>query len=245
MPRSLRVATGGIVYHVLNRSNGRVPLFESDGEYESFLTALAEAHERTPMRTIGYCVMPTHWHLVLWPRGDGDLSEFMRWLTVTHTQRWHAAHRSAGGGHVYRGRFKSFPVQSRRVGGRRRAMGWLEGGDPVLSVLRYVERNALRARRVRRAENWRWGSLQQRLAGAGVAEDRPPLTAPPGGLPANWLKLVNRPQSDEELAAMNRSIQRGSPLGGDAWVRRAAAELGLASTLRPRGRPRKKPQKGS
>jgi len=233
------------VYHVLNRSNGRLPLFERDGDYASFLTALAEAHERTAMRTIGYCVMPNHWHLLLWPRGDGDLSDFMRWLTVTHTQRWHAAHGTTGSGHVYQGRFKSFPVQSRRVGREQQAMGWLAGGNPVLSVLRYVERNALRAGLVRRVEAWRWGSLSQRLAGVGVDENRPPLIDPPGGLPMDWVALVNRPQTDEELAAMDRSIQRGSPLGGQAWIGRTATELGLESTLRPRGRPRKNSEKGS
>src|SRR5713101_412578 len=107
MPRRARSVPGGLVYHVLNR-----------------------AHARTPIRILGYCLMPNHWHLVLWPRDDGQLSEFMRWLTVTHTQRWHAHHHTAGTGPVYQGRFKSFPVQS---------------DEHVITVCRYVERNPLRA----------------------------------------------------------------------------------------------------
>ena len=89
------------------------------------------------MRVLAWCVMSTHWHLVLWPREDGDLSEFMRWLTVTHTQRWHAAHRTAGTGPLYQGRFKSFPIQE---------------DDHLLTVLRYVERNPLRANLVEEAD---------------------------------------------------------------------------------------------
>ena len=154
MPRSPRVTDGGIIYHVLNRANGRMRLFDGAADYELMLAVLGEAHARVAMRTLGYCIMPNHWHLVLWPRGDGDLSEFMRWLTVTHTQRWHASHGTAGAGHVYQGRYKSFPVQRTRPSAEARRQGMLEGGDAVLSVLRYVERNPLRAKLARRAEGW-------------------------------------------------------------------------------------------
>ena len=128
MPRRLRFASGGYVYHVLNRAVGRNRIFAKTRDYEAFEEVLTEAKRRMPMRILAWSVMPTHWHLVLWPRGDGDLSEFMRWLTVTHTQRWHAAHNTAGTGPLYQGRFKSFPI---------------EEDEHLLAVLRYVERNAL------------------------------------------------------------------------------------------------------
>jgi len=227
---------------VLNRANARLPVFESHGDYEAFLAVLDQAHQRVAMRMIGFCVMPNHWHLVLWPRGDDDLSEFMRWLTMTHTQRWHAFHGTAGSGHVYQGRFKSFPVQSRRPSAAERAMGVLEAGNPVLSVLRYVERNALRAGMVQRAEAWRWGSLFAR--GSDVSR-LACLTPPPGGLPSDWVEHVNRAQTDKEIAAVRRCVQRSAPFGGKIWAKRAAKALGLEHTLRPRGRPRKRPKKGS
>src|SRR5205814_671243 len=177
-------------------------------------------HGRTPIRILGYCLMPNHWHLVLWPREDGELSEFMRWLTVTHTQRWHAHHHSAGQGHLYQGRFKSFPVQT---------------DHHYLTVLRYVERNALRARLVARAQDWRFSSLTLR----GRTETRPPLRAGPVQLPRNWAALVNAPQSDEDVNQVRNSITRSAPFGSESWVTRSAARLGLEWTLRPRGRPRK------
>jgi putative transposase len=105
MPRRLRVASGGYVYHVLNRAVGRLRIFAKERDFEAFEEVITQAKERMPMRVLVWTVPSNHWHLVLWPRRDGDLSEFMRWLTVTHTQRWHAAHRTAGSGPLYQGRF--------------------------------------------------------------------------------------------------------------------------------------------
>ena len=174
------------------------------------------------MRVLAWCVMPTHWHFVLWPRDDGDLSEFMRWLSVTHAQRWHAAHRTAGTGPLYQGRFKSFPI---------------EEDDHLLAVLRYVERNPLRANLVEQAEAWRWSSLWHRVHGneAGLVDDGP-LT-----LPRRWRQHVQSPQTEAELAALRRSVVRGSPFGEGSWQQRTAKRLNLQSTLRPRGRPWKTP----
>ena len=213
---------GGMVYHVLNRANARMQIFDNGGDYELFEQVLAEAHDRVAMRTLAYCLMPNHWHLVLWPRRDGDLSEFMRWLTVTHTQRWHASHGTAGSGHVYQGRFKSFPVS---------------GDAYCLAVCRYAERNALRGGLVERAEHWRWGSLWRRVFGD--RKQRSLLGGGPVRRPANWTELVNRPQTQEELAAMRRCVTRSRPFGANSWVTKTAQLLGLEMTLRPRGRPTK------
>jgi putative transposase len=225
MPRRLRCNSGGYVYHALNRAVGRATLFHKSGDYAAFEKALSQAKEWQPIRLLAYCLMPNHWHLVLWPRRDGDLSEFLRWLTVTHTQRYHAHYHSSGSGPVYQGRFKSFPIQE---------------DEHLLTVCRYVERNALRSGLVRQAENWRWSSLWQRVEGkaAGLLDEGPVE------LPTDWLRRVNRPQTEAELEALRRSVTRGSPFGGTAWVEQTVANLGLQATLRPRGRPRKETAPG-
>ena len=87
MPRRPRLATGGLAYHVPNRRIGRLPLFDKAADYLAFEKILQEAHDRIGVRIAAYCLMPNHWHLLLWPRTDGELSEVMRWITVTHTQR--------------------------------------------------------------------------------------------------------------------------------------------------------------
>ena len=207
MPRSPRVIEGGLVYHVLNRANTGVSLFDTHSDYAAFMRVLAEGLVRTPMRIISYCLMPNHWHFVLWPRGDGDVSRFMQWVTSTHTRRWHAMRGSDGGGHVYQGRFKSFPVAS-------------ADGDPhYFTVCRYVERNAQRAGLVTAAEEWPWSSLHDRIAGpveVGVVEDGPAPFWP------GWCEWVNQPQNEKELVSLQRCLCRGRPFGPDQWVRTTA-----------------------
>src|SRR5438876_1781806 len=150
MPRHARAAPGGYVYHALNRAVARLPLFQKDEDYRAFERVLAEALLKHPTRILAYCLMPNHWHFVLWPEQDDEITAFLRWLTHTHTQRWHAHYHSAGTGHLYQGRFKAFPI---------------EADEHLYAVLRYVERNALRAGLVERAEDWRWGSLWRRRYG--------------------------------------------------------------------------------
>ncbi len=212
------------MYHVLNRAAARRRIFQRPSDYAAFEAVLAEAHQRTAMRTLAYCLMPNHWHMVLWPRADGDLSDFMAWVTLTHTQRWHAAHGTTGTGPLYQGRFKAFPVQA---------------DDHFLIVCRYVERNALRAGLVERAEDWPWCSLQRPPYAA--REPDVPLGSWPLERPADWLTWVNQPQTAGELEALRASVARGRPFGTAAWVERSAQRLGLQATLRPRGRPKAEP----
>ena len=217
------MAMGGLAYHVLNRAVGRATLFEKRADFQAFEIVLEQAWKRFGTRIACYCVMPNHWHMVLWPRTDDELSHFMRWLTVTHSQRRHAHYQSAGTGPVYQGRFKSFPI---------------ERDHHFLTVCRYVERNALNANLVKRAEDWQWGSLwrrrnQKRAERAFLQEPEEWPVQPP----RNWLAVVNRAQPHEELKALRRSAGRGAPFGSERWQLRIAAKLGLESTLRPRGRP--------
>ena len=210
------------MYHVLNRGVGRMKLFEKDDDYIAFEKVLEEAWERTEIRILSYCVMPNHWHLLLGPRQDGELSEVMRWLTVTHTQRWHAHYHTSGTGPLYQGRFKSFPVES---------------DEHFLTVARYVERNPLRAKLVERAQDWRWSSLwRRRSRNDSVAQL---LTEWPVPRPSDWTRRVNRPLTKGELESLRTSVRRGRPFGSETWVERIAKQLCLESTLRPRGRPRK------
>lgn len=225
MPRRPRIAPGGYVYHVLNRAVGRMTLFEKDGDYQAFERVLVETCERSPrVGLLAYCVMPNHWHLLVRPTRAGALSEFMRLLTVTHTQRFHAHHHTAGTGPVYQGRFKSFPIESERY---------------FLTAARYVERNALRAGLVQKAEDWPWSSLYARREGSAEARAVLGDWPVPGGVPRGWLRTVNTALTTKELEAMRTSVARSRPLGEAGWVERTAVKMGLGSSLRPPGRPRR------
>ena len=112
MPRTARASVGGMWYHARNRGNRREAVFHKPGDYDAFVEAMIAAGARVPVDLLGYCLMPNHWHFVLWPQRDNHLSDFCRWLTHTHSMRWHAHYHTSGTGHIYQGRFKSFAVES-------------------------------------------------------------------------------------------------------------------------------------
>ncbi|HEX3657808.1 MAG TPA: transposase [Pirellulales bacterium] len=211
-----------MVFHVLNRGVGRMRLFLRDADFEAFERMIVKTLETRPMRILAFCLMPNHWHLVLWPERDGDLGAFMQKLTITHARNWQEHRRRVGYGHLYQGRYKSFPVES---------------DEHFYQVVRYVQRNALRANLARRAEDWRWGSLWRETHG--TAEQRAMLSAWPIPRPATWAKYVHQPQNSAELESLRRSLQRGQPYGSTAWVQATVKRLGLQATIRPRGRPKK------
>ena len=208
------------MFHVLNRGVGRMQIFRAEKDYEAFRRVVEETLRVAPIRICAYCWMPNHWHFVLWPRQDGELSNFMQRMSNMHTQRWQRAKLRVGYGHLYQGRFKSFPI---------------EGDEHFFAVVRYVERNALRAGLVQRAEDWKWGSLCHRVRG-GVGL---PLSDWPLPQPHDWTEHVNAPQTEAEVEAVRRCLRRGSPYGNATWIERTAEQLGLQSTLRGRGRPAK------
>ena len=179
------------------------------------------------MRLLAYAILPNHWHLVVWPRHDGDLSRFAGWLTLTHTQRWHVYRENVGSGHLYQGRFKSFPVQD---------------DLHFLTVCRYVERNPLGVEGTKRAEDWRWSSLWRRVHGD--ARQRQLLSGWPVNRDRDWIDFVNKPQTPEEELAITQCIARGRPFGQPDWQHRTAVQLGLESSFRPRGQPGKVGRKG-
>ena len=213
MPRTARAAAGGYCYHVLNRGNGRARVFQKPHDYQAFVGLLSEAGLRVPMRLLAYCVMPNHFHLALWPLEDGDLSRWMQWLLTTHVRRYRAHYHRTG--HVWQGRFKAFPIEE----------------DNHLSVvLRYIERNPLRASLVERAEDWLWSSLNPR-------GEKPALDPGPVPRGAGWVEAVNAVMTEAESEAIRTSIRRNRPFGTDPWVRGTAEKLGLQSSLRAPGRP--------
>jgi putative transposase len=221
MPRTARVDVGEQVYHVINRANGRLQIFNSPDDYLLFEHLLAETVKLTGMRLLSYTLMPNHWHLLLWPRNDGDLREFMHQLSNSHTRQVHAETGTNGSGHLYQGRYKSFLVDS---------------DSYMLTVMKYIERNPARAGLVRRAEEWQWGSAWRRVRG--TAGQKSLLTAGPTDLPADYLSWLNEVEEDANLTAIRESVNKSRPYGRETWVEKMIRDYKLESTLRAPGRPR-------
>ncbi|MFZ2522488.1 MAG: transposase [Minisyncoccia bacterium] len=222
MPRANRIDIKDYCYHIINRANARLPIFFKEEDYVLFENILVEAKKKYDMRILAYIMMPNHFHLVVYPKNDGDLGKFMQWLTLTHTQRWHHVKNTKGTGHLYQGRYKSFII---------------EKDNHLLSVIRYVERNALRAKLVRKAENWKFSSLWRKLYGS--LEQKKLLGKWPITEPQDYLSFVNKPQPKEEEGSVRLSVIKGKPYGQDNWSMKIIKKFGLEATIRPPWRPRK------
>ena len=228
MPRPLRPIAERLVYHVINRGNNRAAVFHQDGDYVAFLDALRDLKRTRPFELYGYCLMPNHVHLLIRAL-EIPISRLVQSLLVTHTQRYHRYHHTSG--HVWQGRFRS-PV--------------IQNDDHLLTVLRYIEANPLRAHLVRRAGDYPWSSFAEHGLGrsAGLLDPMSTyegLAADPARRQRLWSDLVHQEPSDADQAALHRSVQTGLPFGEAAWVERLGRNLGLDLTIRPRGRPRKIP----
>ncbi|MDQ1284237.1 MAG: REP-associated tyrosine transposase [Patescibacteria group bacterium] len=220
MARIPRGIVGDIPYHILNRANGRQTIFKKDKDYAAFVKILLEAKRKYPVDIFTLCLMGNHWHFSLSAKEGKDISNFMRWITHTHTQRYHAHYKTTGYGHVYQGRYKSFPI---------------EKDNHFLQVCRYIERNPVRAKIVEKAEDWKWSSAWIREKGT---KEQKKLFSPwPVEVPDGYQEWLNTPDPEEEekLEKIRTSIQRGRPYGSDSWIKDTVEKLGLASTLRPRG----------
>ena len=221
MARRPRQCPGGLVYHIWNRAAGRLRLFKKRQDYLAFVRLLVEAHERHPIRILDFCLMPNHWHFVVHPRRDGEVTAFFRWLTHTHAMRAVTHRRTLGMGPLYQGRFKSLPV---------------ERDDHLATLLRYVLRNPVRAGLVRRASQWPWSGLAvRRDPDAQLAA----LLSPwPIDEPSDWDAWLDEPQPDAELASLREHVRRSRPYGSTPWIAKTVTRLGMDWTVRPRGRPR-------
>jgi len=217
MPRIMRGLLDGLTYHVLNRGNGGQAIFHKEQDYRSFIELMKEAKERSSVKIFAYCLMPNHFHLVLQPDRAYELSKWMQWLMTSHVRRYHRHYQTSG--HVWQGRFKSFIVKE---------------DDYLLTLLRYVEGNPVRAGMVGSAKDWPWSSCRERIGGNHRLVDQSPLT-----LPENWDRYVSESLTGKELESIRRSVVRQAPYGSPVWQQKVAKEIGIESTLRPRGRPRR------
>jgi putative transposase len=223
MPRSPRHCPGGYVYHVWNRAAGRLKLFKKDADYLAFEGVLVEAHRRHPIRLLSWCLMPNHWHFIVWPETDRQVTAFFRWLTHTHAMRSITRRNVIGLGPLYQGRFKSLPVQD---------------DEHLLTLLRYVDGNPIRAQLASHAAEWRWGSEGARRAG--IRELTPMISSWPIPRPRDWARHIEVAPTPAQAEQIRECIRRSRPLGDPNWTTATARRLHLQWTLRPQGRPRKK-----
>src|SRR5262245_38373059 len=197
MPRPPRAIVANHCYHILNRANRRAEVFHEPADYRAFLSLMAKAQQHDDLPILAACLMPNHFHLVVRPDRANSISRWVHWLCTTHVSHYHAKYGTSG--RIWQGPYKACLVQTNQY---------------LLTVMRYVERNALEARIVRRAEDWTWGSLRWRRDGISPLA----LTSAPIDLPSYWMDFVNQPQTAAELAAIRECVNKQKPFGDPDWV---------------------------
>ncbi len=218
MPRVKRCLVEGLIYHVINRGNGKQKVFHKDHDFIAFIKLIKEAKKRYPINIFAYCLMPNHFHFVLMPRQPNYLSKWIQWLLTTHACRYHSYHKTSG--HIWQGRFKSFIIQN---------------DEHLITILRYVEGNPVRAGFVLSARDWLWSSHKNRIG----EKYEKLLDNLPIKLPSDWARYVDEPLTAKEYEKLHQSVNRQSPFGNVEWTNKISQQLGLEHTLRQRGRPRK------
>ena len=194
MPRTARFAPGGLVYHVLNRAVARLPLFEKTADYEAFEHVLAETQQRHPTRILAYCLMPNHWHFVLWPRA-GRRADRLSALADAHAH--HALARPPPDGRHGPSLPRPLQVVSRT-----------DQRTPVCGAwLRRAERRAGKIGQLR-------GTMAMVERGASGDRRRRALkllSSWPVEMPSDWLRRLNRPQTEAELEAVRTAVRAAAP----------------------------------
>ncbi|MDD5548058.1 MAG: transposase [Sulfurovaceae bacterium] len=217
MPRIPRGESVGGIYHIINRGNMRMQVFNDAEDYEYFLNLLEIAAKREKVEIHAYCLMPNHFHLLLVPTQPNSLSRLMQWVMTSHVRYYHKKNKTSG--HIWQGRYKSFIVEKESY---------------YITLMRYIEANAKRAKLIRNAEDWDYGSLMER-----EYRHRKLLSEPYVALYEDWAEHVNTPMRKGELHDIRNSVNRQAPLGSELWQIETATKHGILSTLNQRGRPRK------
>jgi putative transposase len=206
-----------VVLHVMNRAIQGVTLFNASDAYAVFVCTLEQATHKVPVRILSYCVMPNHWHLLLWPPNGDQLSRFMQWLTATHAKRWRGSQATTGKGAVYQGRFQAVPVHDE---------------PSFYRVARYVERNPVRAKLVERTDDWGWSSASR------SKRDRVELCQWPVSRPPNWQHYINDEEPPADLDEIRTCVAYNRPIGPDTVTLAGSAHAGRSEGRRSATRTR-------
>ena len=215
MARLPRMVLPGIAHHVTQRGNRRERTFFDDGDYALYLDLLADAAPRAGVEIWSYCLMPNHVHIVAVPAHADGLRQCFRHVHRHYTGYVNARQRWTG--HLWQGRFSSVAMDE----------------PHLVTALRYVALNPVRARLVARAQEWPWSSTRAHLTGA---DDRVVRVAPALERVGDFAAFLGEPFDDAlGYAALRKAESVGRPVGSREWLADMEAGTGLRLTPGKRG----------
>ncbi len=220
MPRMARAVVAGIPHHVTQRGNRREEVFFGEADFRRYLSLLEEYASARGLEVLAYCLMTNHLHLVVVPAEAHTLASVLKPVHLRYAQYVNWTHGLSG--RLWQGRYFSCAMDDAHT----------------LAAIRYVERNPVRARIVRRAENYPWSSA---AAHAGLRTD--PLLSDITRLKtsagvADWAEWLRETEESTLLDGLRLNTRTGRPLGTDEFVSRIERKIGRTLKPQPGGRPR-------
>jgi len=222
MPRQARVVFPNMPHHIIQRGNRREDVFFSDSDRKQYLEWLKEYCKEQKVEILAYCLMTNHIHLIAVPTTEDGLQKVLKPLHMRYAQK---INRERGWkGHFWQGRYFSSPLD----------------GEYLLFTTRYIERNPIRVKKVRKAENYKWSSARGHC---GTAQDDI-LTTKMKWLNKyegidNWSQWLSIKEEKEKTDLIRRNTEKGIPTGSGRFIRRLEKLAGRVLEYRPIGRPRK------
>ncbi len=227
MPRQARTVFAGVPHHITQRGNRREDVFYTDEDREIYLEWLKEYCSKHKVEILAYCLMSNHIHLVALPKTEDGLQSVLKPLHMRYAQRFNRQRNWKG--HVWQGRYFSSPLDEQYL--------W--------AAIRYVERNPVRAKMVKRAENYAWSSAKARckeipdsLLTKTIYWQKQFESI------GNWSAWLAEGDDDSELSIIRRNVEMGLPCGSEKFIKKLERKAGKILQYRPLGRPRKVEEDG-
>ncbi len=219
MPRTARVVIPGIPHHVTQRGNYRQKVFYTDKDKEQYVNWIVEYVKKYEVEVAGYCIMGNHVHFVVIPKKEESLSRLFNMAHMRYSQYMNKKLKALG--HLWQGRFYSSPL----------------GEESLKEVLRYVERNPVRAKMVKKAWDYEWSSAKEHIGGKA---GKLPVTGIKEILGKNekeWKAYIEEKDREDALKQIRLSTLNGKPYGSEKFITWLETKLKLKLRLLPRGRP--------
>ena len=225
MPRIARIVAPGHPYHVTQRGNYRQAIFRNDEDRSQYLSWVNEYSRKFHLSVWAYCLMDNHVHFIVQPREKESLAKVFSVAHMRYAQYFNKGRKASG--HLWQGRFYSCLLN-----------------EPYLmAAMRYVERNPVRAKRVKRPWQWKWSSAAAHIGGTDEMVDVVEIKESAGVSMGSWREYIDSNDNAPDAEAIRRNTMTGRPLGRDGFIGKLSRKLGRVISVLPRGRPKKGPNK--
>ncbi len=218
MPRAARIVCIGVPYHVTQRGNFRMDIFEEDADREKYLEFFKQYKEQFKVKVYAWCLMSNHVHFIVEPTTEKGLAELFKFTHMRYSQYFNR--KKGAHGHLWQGRFFSCALDN----------------DHLYEAMRYVELNPLRAGIVQRIDGYSWSSVKEHLNGKGKMT----LDAVTNYLEIDdWKEYLREKGDDELINNIRKRTKIGKPLGDAKFIKKMEKLSGKKFTFRKNGRPKK------